>query len=322
MPRHLSCLLFLCLIVFTDSCKKDLLHWQSVQQLNSNTTSRLNNIKFIDNNICIVSGGKQFDQSDVLRSTDGGYTFTHNTYASAPKEMYGMGIAPNGTIYLSGVDGDVLHSSDSGKTWQFHRIDNYLVSLGGYFTTPNTGIFVSSVLQKQSSITRVDSNFKITDQQTFLFGLNNIYMTSPSTGYVIGYGAVMNTINGGDTWNFQDVKGDNFTAMDLHGNEIWMCGSNGSIMHTYDGGVKWSTFRNGNDITLPRYYLRSILFKDGMNGWATGDKGLVIHSKDGGAHWAEFDQFTTNSLRSIALCPNGDLLVAGDNGALYRINQK
>lgn len=296
-----------------------MLHLQRVWQLNSNTTATLNNIKFVNDSICIAAGGYSFDSSAILRSADGGYTWTYTSNPDAPKEMYGMNIAPDGTIYLSGIDGDVLHSTDNGLTWKFNRIDDWLVYKGGYFTTPDTGIFVSSVLQRQCTITRVDAAFKIIDEQTYLLGLNGIQMASADTGYIFGYGTVMKTTNRGNSWAFQDVKGDNFTAMDIHGHEIWMCGSNGGVYHTYDGGDSWQTLRNGNNITLKRYMLRSIIFKDASNGWACGDNGVVIYSNDGGNHWAEYDHFSSSTLRSMAIGPNGDLLVAGDNGALYRI---
>lgn len=312
-------ILFLFVLILFNSCKKDLLHWQKVQQLNSGTTNRLNNIRLLNNNICIIAGGATFYQSEVVRSVDGGYTWAAQSDADAPKEMYGMGVSQNGNIYLCGIDGDVLHSKDSGKSWQFNRIGDWLVYQGGTFASPDTGIFVSTILQRQCTITRVDSNFNIIDEKTFLFGANNVYMTDQNTGYMVGYGVVMKTTDRGNTWNFQDVAGDNFNCMDIHGGEIWMCGYNGSIYHTTDGGNNWSRVRNGNDITLPRYNLMGILFKDAQNGWAVCDNGKVIYTDDAGNHWEEYDQFTTSSLRSIALCPNGDLLVAGDNGGLYRI---
>jgi photosystem II stability/assembly factor-like uncharacterized protein len=319
MLRYSTYFLTAMFILFAFSCKKDLLYWQKVQQLNSNTTTTLNHISFINNNICIAAGGVSYTQSEIVRSVDGGYTWSAISDSDAPKEMFGMNTSPDGSIYLCGVDGDVLHSKDSGKTWQFKRVENWLVNFACSFPSPNIGILVNSVLQRGSTITRVDSNYNIIDQQTFTFGLNNIYMVTPSAGYVIGYGTVMNTTDSGKIWNFQNVEGDNFEAMDIHGEEIWMCGYMGSIYHTSDGGKTWQRLRNGNDITLPRYYLMDILFTDEQNGWAVCDNGKVIHSDDGGQHWEEYNQFTTSSLRSIALCPNGDLLVAGDNGGIYRI---
>ncbi|MFI5196301.1 MAG: WD40/YVTN/BNR-like repeat-containing protein [Chitinophagales bacterium] len=314
-------LFFIFFATLFSACKKDVLHWRNIQKLNSNTTCRLNHVRFINDTICIAAGGVQFTQSQIIRSADGGYTWSAYSSSDAPKEMFGMGVASNGNIYLCGIDGDVLHSKDLGKTWQFNRI-NWEQYVGASFPTPDTGIFVSTVLQRQCSITRVDSNFNIIDEKTFLFGINNIYMPTSSTGYVIGYGTVMKTTDCGNIWDFQDVKGDNFMAMDIHGDEIWMCGYNGSVFHTINGGANWDRLRNGNDISLPRYNMLDIVFKDEQNGWAVCDNAKVIHTDDGGNHWAEYDQLTTDGLRSIAICPNGDLLVAGDNGALYRIIPK
>jgi len=311
---------FLPAFLLISSCKKDLLHWSKVQQLNSNTTTRLNHIRFLGDNICIIAGGVEFAQSEIVVSGDGGYTWSATSRSDAPKEMFGMGTSANGNVYLSGVDGDILYSNDSGATWKFNRIGNWNVYVGGYFPTHDTGIFVSTILQRSCTVTRIDSKFNIIDEQNHLFGVNNVYPAGPRTSYLIGYGTVMKTADNGNNWQFQDVVGDNFTAMDIHGDELWLCGYNGSIFHSMNGGEKWTRMRNGNDITLPRYYLMDIVFKDALNGWAVCDDGRVIHTDDGGSHWMEYDRFSTSSLRSIAICPNGDLLMCGDNGGIYRLS--
>jgi photosystem II stability/assembly factor-like uncharacterized protein len=233
--------------------------------------------------------------------------------------MNGLGVSPQGKMYLCGVDGTILHSRDTGKSWQTGRIGDWLVYVGASFPAEDTGVFVSSVLQRQGTITQVDSNFNIITEDTYQFGLNDVYMVSPSTGYVIGYGAVLKTTDYRRSWVFQNVKGDNFTAMDIHGEEIWMCGANGGIYHTTDGGGHWQNYRNGNNLSLPHYFLRCIAFKDNQNGWAAGDEGRLIYTDDGGHHWMEYERFTTENLRSMAICPNGDLILVGDNGSLFRL---
>jgi photosystem II stability/assembly factor-like uncharacterized protein len=311
--------IILLFIVCTCSCKKDLLQWHTVQHISSGTNCGLNNIKFINDSICIIAGGIQYAQSEVLRSADGGYTFTSNSYSQAPLCMYGMCLSPTGTVYLCGTYGRTLSSIDNGLTWNAGRIQDYLFYVSLSFPSPDTGVCISTVLQRQSTITVVDSNFNILNETTYQFGLNNVYMISPSTGYVIGYGAVLKTTDYRQTWNFQNINGDNFTAMDIHGDEMWICGANGSIFHTTDGGSNWQRQRNGNDFTQVHYGLRCIVFADENNGWAAGDDGKMIYSSDGGAHWSQYTQFTTSAIRSLAICPNGDVLAAGDNGALFRL---
>lgn len=319
--RCLPTLMFAFCLLLCAACKRDLLSLDKAWRLDSKTNYRLNNIAFLNDSICIAAGGSTFYSSVMLRSADGGYTWAADSSTEAPKEMYGMTVSPAGIVYLSGIDGGVLASIDKGKTWRFHRIDNWLVYKGGSFLTPDTGIFVSSVLQRECTITRVNADFKIVDTQTFQFGLNKIHVQDKNTAIVLGYGVMMKTTDRGNTWQYLPVDGDNFTGISQYGTHLWVCGAAGSIYHSADNGTNWERLRNGNDITRRRYMLRSIVFTNAQNGWAVGDDGLLIFSKDGGKNWMEFKPFTTNHLRSIALCPDGDMIVAGDGGSIYRVRQ-
>jgi len=64
--------------------------------------------------------------------------------------------------------------------------------------------------------------------------------------------------------------------------EGWVCGREGSILHTTDGGSTWDRQKSGTDYTLS-----SIFFKDTKTGWAVGNGGTILHTVDGGAHWAK-----------------------------------
>lgn len=315
-------LLFIfCLVVIfvAGGCKKDRLKVNNVYSLNSNTTDKLNKIRFVNDTLCYVAGGEVFDRATVLKSTDGGYTWQATSYPDAGKSMFGLDISPTGGIYMCGVDGTVLHSLDTGRSWKVGRILNWSYYVGVSYATADTGVFVSTILQRGGAIVQVDTAFRIVQEDSFLFGLNEVYMVSPAEGYVIGYGAVLKTNDHRRTWVYQDVHGDDFTAMDIHGAEIWMCGSNGGIYHTTNGGERWERLRNGNSLAIPRYMLRDILFTDRDHGWAVGDDGLLIYTENGGNNWMEYEHFTSNTLRSIAKCPNGDLLIVGDKGSLFRV---
>jgi photosystem II stability/assembly factor-like uncharacterized protein len=131
---------------------------------------------------------------------------------------------------------------------------------------------------------------------------------------------MLKTTDGGKTWGYQNVKNDNFTAISaINENNLWICGINGSIYHTVNGGNDWERKRNGNDLTKPKYHLHDLLFIDDSNGWAVGEDGLVVQTSDGGSHWTEYEKFTTNALHSIVMLPDGNLLVCGDNGGIYKL---
>jgi photosystem II stability/assembly factor-like uncharacterized protein len=130
----------------------------------------------------------------------------------------------------------------------------------------------------------------------------------------------MKTTDAGLHWEHQSVIGDNFNSISaLDSNRIFVSGLSGYIIKTSNGGKTWKRLRNGGNLTLPKYQLWDLLFLNEQKGYAVGEKGLVIYTDDGGEHWMEFDKFTTDNLRFISLCPDGKLLVGGENGSLFRL---
>jgi photosystem II stability/assembly factor-like uncharacterized protein len=107
------------------------------------------------------------------------------------------------------------------------------------------------------------------------------------------------------------------------GNEGWISGYNGVILHSSDGGKTWSPQTTGVTQTLENVY-----FADASHGWAVGWIGTIIRTSDGGASWKEAQNITgaevTWSLNAVyfrdlqngwAVGFNGQMLRSKDGGA-------
>jgi photosystem II stability/assembly factor-like uncharacterized protein/subtilisin-like proprotein convertase family protein len=82
-------------------------------------------------------------------------------------------------------------------------------------------------------------------------------------------------------WKKQTTVPTGQTLYDVHMvsvNEGWAVGGFGLIMHTIDGGVTWEQQPSGTFEAL-----RTIFFKDALNGWASGNADLF--TTDGGRTW-------------------------------------
>ncbi len=62
-------------------------------------------------------------------------------------------------------------------------------------------------------------------------------------------------------------------------NEGWVVGTEGSILHTDDGGNSWETQHSNDDQSL-----WSIFFIDDQEGWACGWS-EIYHTEDAGENW-------------------------------------
>lgn len=310
-------------VFFFASCKKDLLHWQQATRLSSGTALRLNEIVFANNTLVFACGGDRFYKAVILRSPDGGHTWQAEERPDAGKALFGITVAANGNIYTCGFDGKLLRSTDAGSNWQFRQLYRYdpfkkLVLFGN-----DRGVLIGGVSFDQGQRLYINGAGDILQWDSLGYELNDIAAIDGRIAFCSGYGLFQRTDDSGHTWQTLGLKGDNFNAIDAHSaEEIYTCGYQGSIFKTTDGGRSWQQLRNGNDLGKPLYHLQDILFTDATHGYAVGENGLVIHTDDGGSHWMEFDRFTTAHLRCIVRCPNGDLLVCGDEGNLWRLQPK
>ncbi|MBS1772009.1 MAG: hypothetical protein JST82_04060 [Bacteroidetes bacterium] len=320
--KKLTLIVFCVLAVCIGGCKKKTLHFNKVTRIDAHTGSRLNKVQFIGNNTYIAVGGEKFEKAEVVRSTDGGETWTVNSYPDVGKGFYGMCFSPQYKLYLTGFDNILYVSSDGGEHWESKVMSDWQYYVGVSFAPNGTGVVVTTEAQKAGVVMLIDSNAKTISKQSFGFGFNDVCMVDNSIGYATGYGAIVKTTDGGNTWTILNVKDDNFMAIDCHGtNEAWVCGNNGSILHTTDGGSSWKRLRNGNSVANKRYWLNDILFTDNTHGWAVGDDGVVIYTDDAGENWKAYNKFTSDALRSIALMLDGSMIVCGDNGALYKLEK-
>lgn len=317
---RLYVLLSAALITFSvTSCKKQTLHFNDVVKLDSHGTDRYNAIYFKGNDGFVV-GGNRFDNTSILVSHDAGATWEKKDFPEAGKALYGVTETPGGNIVACGYDGKMLTTTDNGYNWRFSQISNWQSYKDLAFLDDNHAIGISGNSFNSGGISYFDTYGAVDHWDSTDVEYNDIEMRDAYTGYIAGYGTMLKTTDGGKNWNVLNVVNDDFSGISiLNAAEMWICGSNGSIFHSTDAGASWNKQRNGNSLTEKKYYLHDILFIDQSNGWAVGDKGVVIYSSDGGKSWKEYEHFTDDALRSICQLPDGNLVVCGDNGALYKL---
>jgi photosystem II stability/assembly factor-like uncharacterized protein len=77
----------------------------------------------------------------------------------------------------------------------------------------------------------------------------------------------------------------------------WAVGTNGTIVHTTDGGTTWTG--QSNPLSGTTIVLRGVEFTDATTGWAVGLGGTILHTIDGGSNWIPQLSRTGNDLLSV-----------------------
>ncbi|MCX6233165.1 MAG: YCF48-related protein [Bacteroidetes bacterium] len=113
--------------------------------------------------------------------------------------------------------------------------------------------------------------------------LCGIFFIDEMSGWAVGIkGTIINTEDGGLTWNVRDSGSDiDFNSVffidSVHG---WIVGDSGLILHTDNGGLEWEEQNSGYS-----HNLYALFFTDSSIGWIVGHNNLIIHTIDGGINW-------------------------------------
>jgi photosystem II stability/assembly factor-like uncharacterized protein len=119
---------------------------------------------------------------------------------------------------------------------------------------------------------------------------NALDFIHPNEGWVIDNYAVIHTIDGGESWEFQEVPTEALMNSVSFVNETdgWIAADNGVILQTNDVGLNWNEQASGTP-----YALKKILFNDALHGWAIGFGpgfvGTFLYTIDGGQNWMSTD---------------------------------
>lgn len=303
------------------SCKKDTLSPIHLTKIETHTTDILHAAQLLNDSEMIVVGGDRFLRSCILRSKDSGYTYQLATSTNIPKAIYGVSKGVNNCIWAMAFDAKLVKSYDR-IYWNYLQINNWQAYKKVIQLKSNLLLAIGGVSFDQGIISTLDSNGTITKNTLYNFECNELKDLGDGNLLVAGYGVFMKSSDYGHTWETQSIKNDNFKSISaINGNEYYTCGYNGSIYHTSDGGNHWECLRNGNDLRLKNYHLLAIHFINNKKGYVAGEDGIVLYTSDGGHTWKPIDGFPKSTFRFISPCSNGDLLIGGDYGTLFRMQQ-
>lgn len=287
--------------------------WVSVTSGSSNF---LTNVQIISNNLTYACGFG----GTVLKSTNIGQSWITLTSPDAAN-INKMFFPPTGnatTGWAACVSG-LYKSTNGGQNWVQQVASTVFADL--LFPDLNTGIGLTSASNLRRT-TNGGTNFtqiNFTSASTthgvaisignsstyFILGLENVNDTS----------FVFKSTNAGLNWT-QAAKFplDYFAMTFVNANTGIICGQDGIMKRTTNGGTNWSTITTGttND-------LQGIKFISSTKVYCIGSAGTILKSTDAGATWVTQVSNTTAALRGLDVMSTDDNgIVCGATGTIRR----
>jgi photosystem II stability/assembly factor-like uncharacterized protein len=215
----------------------------------------MNEIDFVDRTHGFASGTLLHY---VYRTNDGGVSW-ERLETPADDILEGLFVMSASELWVVGVEGIVLHTTDSGRSWS------------------------NMILSNENG-----------EPAT---GLRSIWFIDHQRGWVCGpSGSIFHTANGGKDWQRQKTPFVENIPVALNvvsfanENEGWAVGEycadsveekfEGIVLHTTDGGRHW----DWQPIDLAESLLDVQALPNGRV-WAVSEQGTVIRTVDRGKHW-------------------------------------
>ena len=223
-----------------------------------------------------------------------------------------------------GDAGVVLKSGDGGKSWQRQPAFTQRALLdvncgsGNQFIVGQEGLIFR---RAGDSFEQMESG---SDQRLLAVASNDSLAIA-----VGGFGAVLRSTDGGDSWEpltfdweaiLNDFLEPHIYAVQIGDDGvITMAGEFGLVMRSTDSGDNWEVAHKGEESIFGMHL-------HGQQGFAVGQDGLLLSSSDGGVSWQTVEVPTGANLLDVWFSDDGRVLVAGirellvsdDRGSTWR----
>jgi len=269
----------------------------------------------------VWSGGTR---SAILHTNDGGFNWEEQiSPLSGPIRSIRFSDAYKGwAVGNSGDTACIIYTSNAGEEWSIQNSDT------GYFLQDVFVLDESNIWavggssngneNTEGKVLRTSDGGSIWIEQpcdSCLY-LNSVHFSDLDRGWAVG-NAIYSSRDGGQTWTEQQVDTSGFILEsvfftdDINGWAAGSLGYDGILLHTTDGGKKWT----------PEFFnmrLHAVSFRDEDHGFTTSSIGTVFETSDGGTTWAEKDTPTIYSLSDIHLNSDGSAFACGSWGSIIK----
>lgn len=248
---------------------------------NPDAEKTFNSLEFLSPLRGIIVGSRRGSGGRVtliLLTDDGGKSWRESPFSisspdgKGPLRLHSVSFCNSQVGWAAGSN-LIVHTTDGGQTWEIQRSGNDEVIFGVTCVSPKRMLAVGQggliLLTTDGGKTwsRHDSGITESLARIRFFG---------GRGWVVGglsnKGTLLRTQDDGVTW--EPVRLNTSGALlDIYmsGQQGWIVGTNGTILHTDDGGQSWQ-----QEVSPTKHNLTTIFFLNSQQGWIAGDKGTVL----------------------------------------------
>ena len=308
--------LLFCQVIALSSCHKESFAFGKSTVITLPQDFDISDIVFTDSLHGYACGGKVWTTGTILQTQDGGISW--QTVLNSGSLIEKLAIKPDTSLaYACGQNGCIYRKSSLDATWFQLRMD-YSAWYRSLALEPN-----GSALLLASGEGFVGGQIRAlpfgtdapTTQDTTANELADITFVTDSIIMAVGYGYVLRSENGGNSFERIDLTGAFYTSIQFSSPTAGIIiADGGEVFHTTDSGKQWSKV---TDLGR-KSYLSDICFLNNSVGFICGSGGCLYKTTDGGSSWLKADGIPNEAWTSVSAV---DTLVylGGSGGKMVKL---
>ena len=250
--------------------------------------------------------------TQILRTTDGGETWTHRDYPIAGEFFNTILFRDSLRGWIAGEYGHMVRTTDAGASWIPVEVDSSDFSrwrlLNIQFFTPRYGFASGGHIDIIGVVWRTtNGGVRWTPEPVSPEPVHALHMIDSlnilGISGDVDYGAsTIRTTDGGESWRYTylDIFGEPLALSFRTRSEGWVpLGFVGRLMYTLDTGATWSV------VDVPkRRPMHDLAFTDSLTGYAVGDSGMILKFHPSFVPVGEHPPVPTSSFALLQNYPN------------------
>jgi len=294
------------------------------EQVESGVTQDINSVFFI----CLNRGTIVGDEGIILRTGDAGNNWTLQD-ADVVDNLYAVSYYGYSITLAVGTSGTILYTNNTGQNWTILQSGMMGTYYGCQLINDTIGVAVGVNAIFQPFFTRTNNGWNTWDSTSFYIEhdhvlyegrLSDVHFINASVGFATAIvdvpagGAIVRTIDGGDTWETALFYDEALFSIDFTEEGVgYAIGDHGTVVKTSDGGESWQELESGVNTVL-----RSVDFSSQTTGIIVGDNGIILRTENEGQSWIQQTSGITNDLLGVHCVTEMFAVVVGEQGVILR----
>ena len=283
----------------------------------SGTTNKIHEINMVNDSTGYAVGGDRYFESILLQTLDAGFTWNRIETSELPKTFFAVDADHNGQLVASAYDGWVYQFDNIALPGNLLHVPFWAPIHSIKYVHEDLWVIVGGDGFQNGHVGYTTDQGATWTQDSLTFELRDIEFVNDQNGIACGFGNILTTSDGAQSFQNTGTHGDFFT--DLHfptSNIGYACGFSGSLLKSTNAGISWERVRNGNRLIQKNYQFNHVHFFDADHGVVVGQHGVALYTDNGGGEWKELEGIPDIHLYGAWMTSSRSGIIAGDEGYL------